>query len=167
MTITATDADTVRIRPAGRADLLAVLGIEQQSFDQPWPYDAFERFLDAEAFLVAIGASGVLGYIVADRIPNHGRPIGHVKDLAVHPDRRGQGIGSQLLDRGLDTLAAAGVTRVKLEVRVGNRPARSLYTSFGFTVHHRVPRYYDDGEDAAVMVLDIDSADRFSVAMGD
>ncbi|MDY6819446.1 MAG: ribosomal protein S18-alanine N-acetyltransferase [Halobacteriales archaeon] len=161
--MTATDADTVRIRPAKRADLLAVLGIEQQSFSQPWPYDAFERFLDAEAFLVALDGSGVLGYIVADRIPNHGQPIGHVKDLAVQPDRRGEGIGTQLLDRGLAALATAGVRRVKLEVRVGNHRARSLYTSFGFDIHHRVPRYYDDGEDAAVMVLDLGATDRFSV----
>ena len=42
--------------------------------------------------------------------------------------------------------------RVKLEVRATNEVARSLYREFGFETHHVVPAYYDDGEDAHVMV---------------
>jgi ribosomal-protein-alanine N-acetyltransferase len=41
---------------------------------------------------------------------------------------------------------------VKLEVRAGNDEAIRLYREFGFTHHHTVPRYYDDGEDALVML---------------
>lgn len=140
------------IRPAGRADLLEVFRIEQTSFPQPWPYNAFEGFLDAPGFLVAVNGDGVVGYVVADTIPNHGRPLGHVKDIAVRPDRRGEGVGADLLERALSALVAKGVSRVKLEVRAGNGDAIRLYRGFGFTHHHTVPRYYDDGEDALVMV---------------
>lgn len=33
------------IRRAERADLLAIYRIEKASFPQPWPYEAFDRFL--------------------------------------------------------------------------------------------------------------------------
>jgi ribosomal-protein-alanine N-acetyltransferase len=133
---------------------LEVRRIEKQSFLQPWPYHAFEGFLSEPGFLVAYDAS-VLGYVVADAVENHGEPIGHVKNLAVDPDRRGEGIGSRLLERTLGMLATRGVGRVKLEVRASNERARSLYRRFGFDHYHTVRRYYDDGEDALVMVADI------------
>jgi ribosomal-protein-alanine N-acetyltransferase len=168
----------VTVREATRADLLGVFRIEKASFPQPWPYRAFERFLGEPGFLVATGGgaaatgtggadvrgtdagaegtgsgagSGIAGYVVADATPNHGRPLGHVKDLAVAPDRRGAGIGATLLERVLATLAAHAV---KLEVRADNEPALALYRRFGFTVRNTVPGYYVDGEDALVMVRD-------------
>jgi len=144
------------VRPATREDLLGVLEIEQQSFPQPWPVGAFERFLDAPAFLVAIDrtpptAGSVIGYVVADAVPNDGTPIGHVKDLAVHPDRRNAGVGRQLLQRAILMLGASGITTVKLEVRESNAAARHLYRSEGFVHRRTIPGYYDDGENALVL----------------
>ena len=147
----ATARAEMAVRQAVRADLLDVFRIEKRSFPQPWPYAAFERFLDERGFLVADG-DDVVGYVVADTMPNHGADIGHVKDLAVHPDRRGEGIGQLLLSEALGALFVDGASRVKLEVRAGNDVAVRLYRGFGFTHHHTVPRYYDDGEDALVMV---------------
>jgi ribosomal-protein-alanine N-acetyltransferase len=40
-----------------------------------------------------------------------------------------------------------------LEVRVSNEPARQFYRSYGFTEAYRRRAYYQDGEDALVMVL--------------
>jgi ribosomal-protein-alanine N-acetyltransferase len=147
--------DGVEIREADRADLLDVLRIERTSFPQPWPYAAFESFLDEAGFLVAVDGGSVVGYVVADVTPNFGRDIGHVKDLAVEPDARGQGLGRTLLEHGLAELAVAGATVVKLEVRESNDPARSLYRNVGFEPLRRITRYYEDGEDALVMVLDV------------
>ena len=173
---------TVTVRPADRADLLDVLRIERRSFSEPWPYAAFESVLDAPAFLVAEGeversetsegASGesrpasregvdgdgtLLGYVVGDVMPNHGRDIGHIKDLAVRPDARGEGVGRRLLREALFGLALAGAAVVKLEVREGNDAARSLYRDEGFEPTRRVPRYYGDGEDALILVVDVEA----------
>jgi ribosomal-protein-alanine N-acetyltransferase len=147
--------DSVRIRQVERADLLEVFRIEKASFPQPWPFSAFERFLGEPGFLVATCGCDVLGYVVADVTPNHGRDIGHVKDLAVHADARECGIGRALLRRALIALAIRGAALVKLEVREGNDPALRLYRDVGFETIRRVPRYYADGEDALVMVLDV------------
>jgi ribosomal-protein-alanine N-acetyltransferase len=146
---------SVTVRPAERPDLVGISYIETLSFPQPWPYDAFEQFLDASGFVVADDGDHVVGYAVADRIPNHGEALGHVKDLAVHPDRRGEGIGRLLLSTAIERLREGGAVSVKLEVREGNDEARSLYEAFDFRALRRVPRYYDDGEDAVVMLLDL------------
>jgi ribosomal-protein-alanine N-acetyltransferase len=145
----------VAIRRVERADLLAVVRIERACFSDPWPRDAFERLLDEPAFLVAVRDDAVVGYIVADRTPNHGRDIGHIKDLAVHPDARGEGIGRTLLRSGLVRLRATGVAVVRLEVRESNDPARSLYADEGFEPIRRVGGYYRDGEDALVLIVDL------------
>ena len=143
------------IRRVERADLLSVVRIERACFSDPWPYDAFERLLDEPAFLVAERDGAVVGYVIADVTPNHGRDIGHVKDLAVHPETRGEGIGRALLRSALARLRGVGAAVVRLEVREGNAVARSLYADEGFEPIRRVSNYYRDGEDALVLVVDL------------
>ncbi len=143
----------LEVRTAVRADLLEIFRIEKRAFEQPWPYAAFEQFLGSRGFLVAENESdGIVGYVVADTVDERGFGGGHIKDIAVSPERTREGIGRMLLSHGLYALATANVDRVKLEVRRSNRPARSLYESFGFEPHHVRSGYYDDGEDALVMV---------------
>jgi len=171
VTVSASTDAVVSVRPAVRADLLEIFRIERRVFPQPWPLPAFERHVGEPGFLVAVDegavgapggdgvvSGGVVGYVVADCIPNHGQPLGHVKDLAVRPDYQGRGIGSTLLDRALTALAAQDVASVKLEVRRSNEPAISLYRRFGFQWLKTVPGYYADGEDAYVLVREL--ADR-------
>lgn len=149
-------ADEVAIRRAEQADLLDVLRIERASFPQPWPFSAFEQFLDSSAFLVAERNGEIVGYVVADTTPNYGRDIGHVKDFAVRADAREQGIGTRLLRQTLVALAITGTTDVKLEVRETNVDAISLYRSFGFRPARRVSQYYNNGDDALIMVVDVE-----------
>ena len=155
MTVTASDADDLHVRQAERADLLAVLGIEKASFPQPWPYEAFTSFLGEPAFLVAEVEGETVGYVVADVTPTHGQRLGHVKDIAVHPDRRGDGVGTTLLTHALTELTLQGADSVKLEVREGNDDAKRLYRAFGFEPLRRVQSYYEDGEDAIVMIRNV------------
>jgi ribosomal-protein-alanine N-acetyltransferase len=150
------DGASTAVRQAIEADLLAIQRIERESFPQPWPYEAFRRFLGEEGFLVCEQDGAVAGYVVADSMPNYGRPLGHVKDIAVHPEYRGRGLGRLLLRRALGVLDAAGARTVKLEVRAGNDTAIGLYRAFGFEHRRTVPRYYADGEDALVMVREAD-----------
>ncbi len=154
-----------RVRPVTRADLVSVHRIERAVFTQPWSYRAFESSLDAPAFLIAhrpdveptvdptasgpIDGSGIVGYIVGDFAASP--QTGHVKNLAVRSDWRGNGLGRQLLETCLGRLETAGVTAVRLEVRASNDPARALYRSTGFTTARRLPNYYGDGETAIVM----------------
>jgi len=145
----------VSVRRAERADLLAIHRIEKTVFEQPWPYSAFERFLDEKGFLVATINGAVVGYVVSDLMANYGRDIGHIKDIAVHPDAQGFGVGRKLVRRSLLSLFVDGAAVTKLEVREGNEKAKALYYSEGFSRIRRIPRYYDDGEAALVLTVDM------------
>lgn len=146
------------IREANEADLEAVHRIERASFPQPWPYGSFETYLLEGGFFVAESPDGdVLGYVIADAIPNHGTPLGHIKDIAVARAKRNRGIGSALLGHGLDHLEEAGAATAKLEVREGNEGAMKLYRRFGFEQRRRIRGYYGNGEDACVMVRHLET----------
>lgn len=155
MTTTVADQPSIRTREAVRADLLSVFRIEKASFPQPWPYRAFERFLGEPGFLVA-DTGEVVGYVVADATPNHGRPLGHLKDIAVDPAHRGRGVGALLLERTIESMRRRQAGSVKLEVRESNEPALSLYQRFGFVHRNTSPGYYADGEDALVLVRELE-----------
>jgi ribosomal-protein-alanine N-acetyltransferase len=75
--------------------------------------------------------------------------------IGVSPAARGFGHARQLLDGGVRVLAAAGIRRLFLEVRVGNAVARRLYARVGWTECGRRARYYADGEDAVVYAREI------------
>jgi len=75
-----------------------------------------------------------------------------VKDIAVRPDYQGHGLGTILLRRALGALRAGGARAVKLEVRETNERAIGLYRRHGFVHRRTIPRYYDDGENALIMV---------------
>jgi ribosomal-protein-alanine N-acetyltransferase len=107
------------------------------------------------------GSDSITGYVVADNVHNHGRPLGHVKNLAVHPSYRNEGVGSALLERSLSVLAAQGAHGVKLEVRRGNDGAIALYRSFGFEYMRTLTQYYADGEDALLFVANLEDRDAF------
>jgi ribosomal-protein-alanine N-acetyltransferase len=160
-TVPASDTEPPTVRPATRSDLLAIHRIEKASFPQPWPFSAFESYVGEPGFLVAVGddedVSVLLGYVVADTVPNHGTPLGHVKDLAVAPDYRGEGVGRTLLGRAIEALESAGAGSVKLEVRITNEAALSLYRSFGFEHRRTIPNYYGNGEDSLVMMRALDT----------
>ena len=141
----------VRIKPATSDQLLDIYRLEQHCFEQPWPYPAFQRQLEAEAFLVAMEAGALVGYVVGDLVNGFPGPVGHIKDLAVHPSHRRQGIARRLLQTALRRLAASGAVRAQLEVRESNEGAIALYRSSGFSIDDERPGYYADGETALLM----------------
>ncbi len=143
---------TPRIRPAGTSDLLDVYRIERQSFPQPWPFEAFQRHIEAPAFFVAEVDTELVGYVVGDIAPGFPGRVGHIKDLAVHPAYRRRGVARKLLERALTQLEDHGVVRTSLEVRESNDAAIALYRSLGFEPWRTRPRYYPDGEAAIIMV---------------
>jgi ribosomal protein S18 acetylase RimI-like enzyme len=67
--------------------------------------------------------------------------------IMVHPDRRGQGIGTALMKAALEQAAAA----VLLTVDPANAAAVQLYRNFGFEVRQHVRGYYRPHEDRYLM----------------
>jgi ribosomal protein S18 acetylase RimI-like enzyme len=61
------------------------------------------------------------------------RPLLNIHDLAVVPERRGQGIGKALLAAAEAEAMRRGCCKLTLEVQDDNRRARGLYERAGFT----------------------------------
>lgn len=70
-----------------------------------------------------------------------------VHTLAVHPDCRGQGVASRLLEFALEYARQDGDRAVRLDVSRGNLPAISLYERFGFRHMDTLDLGYDPGGD--------------------
>jgi ribosomal-protein-alanine N-acetyltransferase len=100
----------------------------------------------------AEGASDAVGYLSA----LHAADELHVLNVATVPARRRAGIGQALVAAALDYARAARVRLLVLEVRAANRDAIRLYRRAGFAAMSVRRRYYDDGDDALEMHLELD-----------
>jgi len=60
------------------------------------------------------------------------RPLINIHDLIVHPDFRGRGVGTFLLDAIAAYGKENGYCRINLEVRQDNMKARNLYRKVGY-----------------------------------
>jgi [ribosomal protein S18]-alanine N-acetyltransferase len=141
------------------SDLDGVMAIEEVSFPTPWSREMFlEDFpRDFSDTLVAAGAEDeVLGYAVCWTLAGES----HLLNIAVHPARRGRGIGRALLSECIRRAAGAGASRVFLEVRAGNEAAQRLYRSMGFEFRGIRKGYYTDtGEDAVIFDREVRESD--------
>ncbi len=142
----------IHIRRMTAGDLDEVMEIERQSFRSPWSRGLFERELAIAFSRVFVAGEfpevGILGYVCLWLVTGEA----HILNLAVHPERRGEGIGSGLLAHAVDDCRRNGIQEITLEVRRSNYPAISLYRNFQFLPMGVRPRYYrDNGEDAILM----------------
>ena len=146
------------IRPMRTDDLDSVMKIDDLSFSMPWPESAYRHELNenpaAELWVAETNSSSrgdqIIGMIVIWLILDEA----HIATLAVHPEFRRKGVGSNLLEVALIEARKKGAQDAMLEVRASNHIAQALYKDYGFEVVHRRPRYYrDNNEDALLMNL--------------
>ena len=144
----------LQLVPLNRGDLPEIVSIEEASFATPWRKEDFEGALAQSGSLcwVARLDDSILGYAIGYRVNGEY----HLTDLAIHPDRRGEGFGGGLIDAVLGVLTDLGVQVVTLEVRASNASARELYMGRGFeTIAIRQAYYRQPREDAIVMLKPI------------
>lgn len=141
----------VEFGPARKGDLDALVSIERDS-PRAWTREAFAaEFGHTPSTLFVLRSAGDAVAFVVTRIQI---PDMDIVNLAVRADRRGRGLGRQLLLSLLDQAASAGVQSVFLEVREGNQEARKLYAAAGFReVQRRRGFYAEPVEDAILMRL--------------
>jgi [ribosomal protein S18]-alanine N-acetyltransferase len=89
--------------------------------------------------------------VAAFAIIHFGDDVAHLNLLAVAPEHRRQGLGSQLMDWLVRTAIEAGVFRINLEVRTNNDTAKFFYSRLGFDQLGIVQGYYQGCEAALRM----------------
>ena len=155
-------SETIRLVPGDSTDLTGVMTIMTAAFE-PGFGEAWTRSQCA-GILPMSGVSLMLARDSARPQPagfSLFRTVAGEAELlllAVMPDRRGRGIGGRLLEEFIESVRAAGASRVHLEVRDGN-PAVAMYQRAGFELAGRRQNYYrgNDGRqfDAITLACDL------------
>lgn len=152
----------IRIRPILKQDFEQLTQIEFESFTDPYPKELFQYLAGTQPdqFLVAIEkkeeTETILGYAVADIDRNSQYKVGHILSIAIGKKYRRRGIGTRLLSKLINGLKSKGCNGVVLEVRVSNDVAHAFYQKMGFREVKRSRRFYDNGEDALIMALNLE-----------
>ena len=127
-------------------------------------FDEFFKMSDEIGFVKEAARRGVSPVILfiadTDRVSTRGYATllfhrgtrsARLYSIAVDQREQRKGIARHLLAAVEDEASRSHCTRVRLEVRSDNFPARSLYKSVGYEPFGIYPRYYLDGEDAIRM----------------
>ena len=135
-------------------DLPAVIEIERQSNSHPWTERNFRDTMSSGYLsLVAREHGQVCAFAIARTLVDEAELL----LIAVTPSERRQGVAALLWIELAQRLLIAGATKIFLEVRASNAPARSFYTSRGFIQIGVRKNYYPNGahdgdrEDAILM----------------
>ncbi|MFC1682963.1 GNAT family acetyltransferase [Candidatus Zixiibacteriota bacterium] len=130
----------LEIRPFSETDAQAVAALWKQVFSDAPAWNIPEADIDRklqvqpELFLVAI----LEGKIVGTAMAGFDGHRGWVYYLAVSPGHRRQGIGTELMRRVEEDLAAMGCPKLNLQVRASNAQAGSFYQRLGYRVEERI-----------------------------
>ncbi|AAB85496.1 MULTISPECIES: ribosomal protein S18-alanine N-acetyltransferase [Methanothermobacter] len=141
------------IREFRPQDLKVVLKIERDSFMDPYPAHLLRDIYNLGAgFLVAQEDGKVVGFIIFwIRFEDEG----HIISLAVDKDYRRRGVGAALVMTAISIFEKFHIKNIKLEVRARNKGAIKFYRALGFSEEKILENYYEDGEDAVVMRMDL------------
>jgi len=146
------------IRHAVREDFETLLEIDEASFPGGVAYNANELayFMnrDGAETLVAEQAGEIIAFLIMEVHRN--RRTATLITLDVREDHRRSGYGTLLMTRAEEILRDYGVEVYDLQVDIKNRNAVRFYNKHGFTVVRMLPKYYANGNDAYLMVKELD-----------
>jgi ribosomal-protein-alanine N-acetyltransferase len=142
--------NNVEIIPIEDQYIDGILKVSMMSFPVTWSKESFENELSNRyaRYMVAVKDDTVVGFggmwIIIDEA--------HITNIAVHPEYRGLGIGSMVMDSLISICSLEGVTAMTLEVRMSNLRAKNLYKKFGFVEEGIRKSYYEDNKEDAVIM---------------
>ena len=145
-------ATSAPIRRATLEDVAALVALENSVFATDRISERSFRRLIArghQATLVAEGASGLCGYVTV--LFHAGSSLARIYSIAVAPEARGGGHARALMEGAAAAATAEERAFIRLETRVDNLPAQTLFKSLGYRAFGHYPDYYEDHADAIRM----------------
>ncbi len=128
------------IRRASIADIPHIAEVEKLSFPMPWHDTIFKAQLNNPGFFVYQHGEKVIGYAIVGDLKGKA----HLQNIAIHPDFRRSGAGTELLEWCIDVVRLYGYREMVLEVREKNVDTQSFYAANQFKVKGTIPGYYID-----------------------
>ena len=136
-----------------KADSEKIATIFEKSFSDGWSEKMIKDGFDG-------------GLLNAFGIENEGEFVGvitfslgldsvDIEDVAVLPNYRRHGFAKMLIETVIADVKEKGIDKILLEVRKSNDGAIKLYQGQGFNKISERKKYYQNGEDAIVMLKEI------------
>lgn len=144
------------VRPATEADVARIMALEQSAASAAhWSEESYWHIFDHGAppriALVMQNPDGTLTGFVVARMADEDCEL---ENIVVANSTHRRGVGSALLQALRAAAGARGATRILLEVRESNAPARVLYEKCGFKITAQRTSYYANPvEDALIYTL--------------
>ncbi|QGU94172.1 ribosomal-protein-alanine N-acetyltransferase [Clostridium bovifaecis] len=126
-----------------------VLEINNLCFNPPWSLDSLRNELKNKfsKYIAVKKKNKIIGYAALWLIIDEA----HIINIAVHPDYRGIGASSILMDAIIDICKNHKIPGITLEVRSNNTVAQNLYKKYGFVEEGLRKNYYGDNLHAIIM----------------
>ncbi len=145
---------TYDIHPLTATQLDETLKLNLRCFKKGENYtkQTFTYLLDEPTTLsyrVATPTESVVGFVF---VMLNQSGSGHVTTIGIAPEHRRRGLAEKLLAHVEDALRHRRIYTIALEVRVSNIAAQSLYRGLGYSAVQRITGYYNNGEDAFLMM---------------
>ena len=158
----------ITFREALKDDLLQILNIEIESFEEPWPEEIFKMMLQSSKlkksenkthnFYVCEEENKINGYVIwekeffYEKSKDFLHSIGHILNFCVKPEERRKGYGRKMIEFSFKKMVEDKLDRCYLEVRESNSSARRLYDSIGMKYTSKLHDYYQN-EDGLVYTM--------------
>lgn len=140
------------IRTATPDDLQTIVRLENEIFPaDPWSQQNYEYEMNENPYAciyVYEKDGNIIGYLDLWITFEQAQ----IANIGVLGSYRKQGIATQLMDYAVDVCESQECENMSLEVRKSNEPAISLYEKYGFIKAGTRRNYYEDGEDAYLMI---------------
>ena len=143
-------AGDINLLPARRVDLDAIMALERSGFPEAerWSERSWLGELVADNRKVLIARShqplGVITWSVLGE-------LAELLRLVVAPAHRRTGIGTVLVEAGVEAVRLSGARAAMLEVGYNNEPAIALYQRLGFEQLRVREDYYGPGKHALIL----------------
>jgi tRNA threonylcarbamoyladenosine biosynthesis protein TsaB len=136
------------VRVATLDDLPAILAIERQAPSAAhWPAEEYEKLARSGVVLVTAEAGQLRGFICAKAVLGEWE----IENVVVAPDFHRRGVADGLMHSLINQAEERAASRIVLEVRESNLPARKLYEKHGFLQVGRRSRYYSSPLEDAIL----------------
>lgn len=142
------------VREMTMEDAAAVAEMEHQLFSDAWSEKSVLETLEQEntICLTALKAGRIAGYALVYAAADEAE----IARIAVTKELQRQGVARAILQKLEEICKEKNVSKLLLDVRESNTPARTLYESAGFREDGIRQRFYEDPqEDAILMSHDI------------
>ena len=143
----------IEIQKMKKEHLEQIQDILLTDFDEFWNAGVLKNELEnpLSEYIVALEEKEVVGYAGIWQPDDEG----HVTNIVTKKDKRGNKIGTLMLEEIINIAKNKNMKSITLEVNVNNNIAINLYKKYDFKEVGIRPKYYNNADDAIIMTKEI------------